>query len=62
MFAATAAGIYDKVEDAMEAMGQGFDAEYQPNKNNVGLYKKRYERYKALGKFIESETAGSDYY
>jgi L-ribulokinase len=53
MFAATAAGIYDKVEDAMAAMGQGFDAEYQPNKKNVELYKKRYEKYKALGKFIE---------
>ena len=26
MFAATAAGIYPKVEDAMKAMGQGFDA------------------------------------
>jgi len=25
MFAATAAGIYDKVEDAMNAMGQGFE-------------------------------------
>jgi L-ribulokinase len=53
MFAATAAGIYEKVEDAMSAMGQGFDAEYQPNKKNVELYKKRYEKYKALGKFIE---------
>src|SRR5205085_3493529 len=35
MFAATAAGLYDKVEDAMQAMGQGFDAEYQPNTKNV---------------------------
>ena len=51
MFAATAAGIYNKVEDAMHAMGQGFDAEYQPNKNNVDLYNKRYEKYKALGSF-----------
>lgn len=53
MFAATAAGIYDKVEDAMAAMGHGFDAEYQPNKKNVDFYKKRYEKYKTLGKFIE---------
>lgn len=51
MFAATAAGIYDRVEDAMAAMGQGFDTEYQPNKNNVELYKRRYQKYKALGKF-----------
>lgn len=49
MFAATAAGIYTKVEDAMAAMGTGFDAEYHPNKANVGVYGKRYERYKALG-------------
>ena len=53
MFAATAAGIYPKVEDAMNAMGQGFDAEYTPNKNNIDLYNKRFEKYKALGKFIE---------
>lgn len=52
MFAATAAGIYNKVEDAMHAMGQGFDAEYQPNKKNIDVYNKRYEKYKALGKFV----------
>ena len=53
MFAATAAGIYDKVEDAMIAMGQGFDAEYFPNKDVVEIYKKRYGRYLQLGQFIE---------
>ncbi len=53
MFAATVAGIYNKVEDAMIAMGQGFDAEYHPNENNVEYYKKRYEVYKKLGAFIE---------
>ena len=53
MFAATAAGIYDKVEDAMVAMGQGFDAEYFPNQELVGIYKKRYEKYHQFGAFIE---------
>jgi len=53
MFAATAAGIYEKVEDAMVAMGQGFDAEYVPNQERVGIYKKRYARYQQLGQFIE---------
>ena len=57
MFAATAAGIYDRVEQAMEIMGQGFDAEYQPNKEVVGIYEKRYQQYKKLGAFIEQETA-----
>lgn len=54
MFAATAAGIYEKVEDAMQAMGQGFDATYQPNSQLVGIYQKRYEQYKKLGNFIEN--------
>ena len=54
MFAATAAGIYDKVEDAMIAMGQGFDAEYLPNPERVGIYKKRYTRYQQFGQFIEA--------
>jgi len=53
MFAATAAGIYDKVEDAMIAMGQGFDTEYFPDQSKVDIYKKRYARYKQLGNFAE---------
>jgi len=53
MFAATAAGIYDKVEDAMAAMGQGFDKEFYPDKNKVALYGDRYNKYKMLGNFIE---------
>jgi L-ribulokinase len=56
MFAATAAGIYQRVEEAMEAMGQGFDAEYSPNKELVGIYEKRYQRYKRFGSFIEQQT------
>jgi L-ribulokinase len=40
MFAATAAGIYPKVEDAMNAMGQGFDAEYTPIPQNGPSTKK----------------------
>jgi len=54
MFAATAAGIYGKVEDAMNAMGQGFDAEFSPGKSNVNLYAKRFLKYKELGKFLEN--------
>ena len=52
MFAATAAGIYSKVEDAMQAMGSGFDMEYFPDKEKTFIYNKRYKKYKALGKFI----------
>lgn len=56
MFAATAAGLYDKVENAMEAMGQGFDAAYEPRKNNIAYYEKRYQAYKKLGAFVESNS------
>ncbi|MEO8173378.1 MAG: ribulokinase [Sediminibacterium sp.] len=53
MFAATAAGIYPKVEDAMNAMGQGFDASYTPDPSKVSIYEKRYQKYTELGDFIE---------
>ena len=59
MFAATAAGIYKRVEEAMEVMGQGFDAEYSPNKELVGIYEKRYQQYKKFGSFIEQEAQQS---
>jgi L-ribulokinase len=52
MFAATAAGLYPKVENAMAAMGQGFDITYKPIAKNVKLYKKRFKQYKKLGAFI----------
>ncbi len=54
MFAATAAGIYEKVDDAMVSMGQGFDTTYSPNKNNIDYYAKRMRSYKKLGAFIET--------
>ncbi len=53
MFAATAAGIYENVEEAMTAMGQGFETTYYPDKTKTAIYTKRFERYKQLGKFIE---------
>jgi L-ribulokinase len=56
MFAATAAGIYPKVEDAMEAMGSGFDTAYNPNKKRVAFFKRRYKKYKKLGAFVEKQV------
>jgi L-ribulokinase len=55
MFAATAAGLYTKVEDAMKAMGQGFAATYKPNEANISYYQKRYDKYKKLGNFVETQ-------
>jgi L-ribulokinase len=56
MFAATAAGIYPTVEEAMAAMGGGFDIEYYPEKANQEIYKLRYQQYNQLGNFIEQQT------
>jgi L-ribulokinase len=58
MFAATAAGIYPKVEEAMKAMGHGFEKTILPDKNKNGLYEKRYVRYQAFGKFMEKQMNG----
>lgn len=54
MFAATAAGLYPKVEDAMAAMGQGFEKTYQPEAGKVDYYATRYKMYLELGKKIEN--------
>lgn len=56
MFAATSGGIYPKVEDAMQAMGSGFDAEYHPDTEKIDIYQKRYEKYKSIGTYLESQT------
>jgi L-ribulokinase len=53
MFAATAAGIYTRVEDAMLAMGQGFEKTYEPESDKVEYYAKRYKMYLQLGSKIE---------
>jgi L-ribulokinase len=57
MFAATAAGLYPRVEDAMAAIGQGFDATYTPDPTRVALYAERFKAYTQLGGFIETTTA-----
>lgn len=56
MFAATAAGIYPKVEDAMQAMGKGFDKVYNPDASTAAIYNKRYEAYKKLASFLEQQV------
>jgi len=48
MFAATVAGIYSKVEDAMKAMGQGFEKTYNPNPKRVAYHNEKYNKYKKL--------------
>ncbi|HEY4194601.1 MAG TPA: ribulokinase [Mucilaginibacter sp.] len=52
MFAAVVAEIYPTVEEAMAAMGRGFDAEYHPNSQFREIYAKRHRQYHDLGKFV----------
>ena len=58
MFAATAAGIYAKVEDAQKAMSSGFATEYTPNPENAKLYRNIYQKYLRLGAFTEQSLYG----
>jgi L-ribulokinase len=57
MFASVVADIHPTVEDAMAAMGKGFDVEYYPNKQLAGVYEKRYRQYHRLGKFVEQQIS-----
>lgn len=55
MFAAVAAGVYAKIEDAQQVMGQGFAKEYEPNQENHQAYLALYEKYRKVGNFTENE-------
>ena len=55
MFAATAAGAYPSVSEAMKAMSSGFDAEYHPNPQNAAVYDDLYRKYVDLGELVEEQ-------
>lgn len=54
MNASVAAGVHPDLFAAQRAMGSGFDAHYEPRKEQVEVYKKLYTKYQSLGKFIEN--------
>ncbi|MCV9385087.1 ribulokinase [Reichenbachiella ulvae] len=56
MFAATAAGRFEKVEDAMKQMGGGFDKTYEPNPARAEVYNALYKKYCELGEAVEKIT------
>lgn len=55
MFAATAAGVYEKVEDAQQAMNSGFAGVYTPNPENAKAYEEIYKKYLQIGAFTEKQ-------
>lgn len=56
MAAAVAAGVYPSLTEARRNMGSGIETEYRPIPENVQVYNRLYEKYKQLGKFIESKS------
>ena len=55
MFAATAAGVYSRVEEAIAAMNSGFAKTYEPNPEHAATYQAIYEQYVKVGQFTEKE-------
>ncbi|MGB7529447.1 ribulokinase [Sphingobacterium cellulitidis] len=55
MLAATAAGIYPTLSDAMDEMGSGFEKKYVPDPENKELYDKRYQKYLYFGTVINND-------
>ena len=55
MFAATAAGLHPRVEDAQRAMSSGTEARYPPDPGRARLYDALYRDYRKLGGFVEKE-------
>lgn len=55
MFAAVAAGLYQDIHKAMNAMNAGYDRTYYPIPENVGIYDKMYQQYVAYSELVEKE-------
>jgi L-ribulokinase len=53
MFAATAAGLYRRVEEAQQAMALPTERVYRPDPARVARYQRLYQEYRALGEFAE---------
>jgi L-ribulokinase len=56
IYAATAAGIYPTITEAIAAMGNGFDKVYKPDQKSTAIYQSKYEKYLSFGDFIERKT------
>ncbi|WP_067035085.1 ribulokinase [Allomuricauda sp. CP2A] len=53
MFASVVAGVNANIQEAMSAMGQGFEKTYKPEPGRLSIYENRFNKYKELGRFIE---------
>ena len=53
MAASVVGGIYNTIEEAQDAMGNGFESEYFPDPENAKKYEDMYKKYSKLGEFVE---------
>ena len=56
MAASVVAGIHADIASAQKAMGSGYEKEFKPDPVRSAKYNLMFEKYKALGRFIEGET------
>ena len=56
MFAATAAGLYPKVETPWPPSARDLTPTYAPNAGRTALYAERYRHYQTLGHFVNEST------
>jgi L-ribulokinase len=54
MFAATAAGVHRRIEDAQRAMSPGVETVYRPDPVRAQRYDRLYQDYLAFGSFVEN--------
>ncbi len=55
MYAAVASGVHPDMGAAVKAMGNGFEKTYHPKAENVEVYQQIYQKYVALGDFVEQK-------
>ncbi|MBE9511163.1 MAG: ribulokinase [Bacteroidetes bacterium] len=56
MAASVVGGVYNRLEEAQEAMGRGFESEYVPDPENAKKYEILYNKYSKLGEFAEENS------
>ncbi|AJQ92412.1 ribulokinase [Gynuella sunshinyii] len=57
IFAAVAAGVFPDVATAQQTLASKTESVFEPRADKAALYSQRYQRYQALGGFIETSVA-----
>lgn len=56
IYAAVSSGLYETVEDAQQSLCEGYIESYEPDMEKRGTYIELYDKYCALGAFVEEST------